>query len=56
MEVNREMKRNTREVYCLYFPDEGRYTRLMTLAEAKRLVREFCTAYIVNIETAEVIG
>jgi hypothetical protein len=27
----------------------------MTLAEAKKLVHEFCTAYIVNIETAEVI-
>lgn len=40
------MKRNLREIYCLYFPDEGRYTRLMTLAEAKKLVHEFCTAYI----------
>lgn len=55
MEVDGQMKRNPREIYCLYFPDEGRYTRLMTLAEAKKLVREFCTAYIVNIETAEVI-
>ena len=49
------MRRNPKVCYCLYFPDEGRYTTLMTLAEAKRLVREFCTAYIMNAETAEVI-
>ena len=47
---------NTRCKYCLYFPDEGRYSIAMTLKEAKALVRQFMMAYIVNIETAEVYG
>lgn len=51
------MKRtNDRERYCLYFPDEGRYTIAMTLKEAKAMVRQFVMAYIVNIETAEVFS
>lgn len=48
--------KNIKERYCLYFPDEGRYTRPMSLREAKLLVKQFITAYVVNIETAEVYG
>lgn len=43
-----------RERYCLYFPDDGRYTAAMTLKAAKELLRQFNYAYLVNIETAEV--
>ena len=46
---------NTEARYCLYYPDEGRYSVLMTLAQARALLRQFTEAYIVNAETAEVI-
>jgi hypothetical protein len=46
---------NTAPRYCVYYPDEGRYSMLMTLREAKQLVKQFEFAYIVNAEDAEVI-
>jgi len=45
---------NTREDYAVYYPEEGRYSVPMTLKEARRLVRQFVTAYVVNIHTAEI--
>lgn len=47
---------NPRQDYALYYPEEGRYSVPMTLKEARRLVKQFMTAYIVNIHTAEVFG
>lgn len=44
------------ERYVLYYPEEGRYSMPMTLKEAKKLVRMFISAQIVNIATAEVFG
>lgn len=44
------------ERYCVYFPDDGRYSRPLTLREARKLVKEFLGSYIVNIQTAEVFG
>ena len=44
------------ENYCLYYPEEGRYSMPMTLKEAKKLVRMFISAQIINIQTAEVFG
>ena len=35
-------------MYALYFPDSGAYTKLMTLAKAKKLAKQFLTAYIVD--------
>lgn len=45
---------NPREDYAVYYPEDGQYSVPMTLKEARRLVRQFVTAYIVNIRTAEV--
>lgn len=42
--------------YCLYFADDGEYTVLMTLGQARKLQRQFTEAYIVDARTAEVIG
>lgn len=42
--------------YCLYYPDEGQYSLLMTLREAKALQRQFIEASIVDARTAEVVG
>ena len=47
---------NPREDYALYYPDEGRYSVPMTLRDARRLVKQFIGAWIVNIHTAEVFG
>lgn len=47
---------NDRARYCIYYPDEGRYSVPMTLPEAKAMVRQFTMAYIVNLETAEIYG
>lgn len=44
------------ERYVLYYPEEGRYSMPMTLKEAKKLVRMFISAQIVNVKTAEVFG
>lgn len=44
------------ERYCIYYPEEGRYSVPMTLREARKFVKMFTTAYIVNIQTAEVFG
>ena len=44
------------ERYVLYYPDEGRYSIPMTLREAKKMLRMFINAEIVNIESAEVFG
>lgn len=41
--------------YSVYYPDEGRYSRPVTLKEARDLVRQFTWASIVNIRTGEVI-
>lgn len=35
-------------MYALYFPDNGAYTKLMSLPKAKALARQFLTAYIVD--------
>lgn len=43
-------------MYCLYYPDEGRYSRPMSYLEARDLQRQFLEAYIVNVKTAEVVG
>lgn len=48
--------KNLREDYCLYYPEEGRYSMPMTLAEARKMVKMFVSAHIVNIRTAEVFG
>lgn len=56
------LKRRTTELagfkdfYCLYFPDEGQYTRGMTFRDAVNLVREFPMAFIVDMRTAEVLN
>jgi aspartate 1-decarboxylase len=55
MEKVRKRRTNNEARYCVYYIDEGRYSRLMTLSQAKALVVQFETAYIVNAETAEVI-
>ena len=56
MKVNvKRHEANTVPRYCVYYPDEGRYSMLMTLREAKQLVKQFEFAYIVNAEDAEVI-
>lgn len=55
MEQIRRVSTNNAERYCLYYPDEGRYSKLMTLHQAKLLARWFEMAYIVNVETAEVL-
>ena len=44
------------ERYALYYPEEGRYSVPLTLREARKLVKMFISAQIVNIETAEVFG
>lgn len=41
--------------YVVYYPDEGRYSRPLTIKEVKALVNQFEWAYIVNLDTAEVI-
>lgn len=51
----KQRESNTAARYCVYYPDEGRYSNLVTLREAKQLVRQFEFAYIVNAEDAEVI-
>jgi hypothetical protein len=43
-------------MYCLYYPDEGRYSVPMSYVEAKRLQKSVYEAYIVNVRTAEVVG
>ena len=55
MEQVRKVRTNHAERYCLYYADVGRYSKLMTLHQAKLLARQFEMAYIVNAETAEVI-
>lgn len=55
MEKVRKVRTNNAERYCLYYPDEGQYSKLMTLHQAKMLARQFEMAYIVNAETAEVL-
>lgn len=50
----KRLRTNNEQRYCVYYPDEGRYSMLMTLREAKLLVRQFEMAYIVNAETAEI--
>lgn len=50
----KKLKTNNAQRYCVYYPDEGRYSMLLTLKEAKLLVRQFEMAYIVNAETAEI--
>lgn len=42
--------------YCVYYPEEGRYSVPMSLKEARRLVRQFLTAWIVDLATAEVLA
>lgn len=41
--------------YCVYFYDDGEYSRPMTLAEATELTNEFGATCIVSIKTGEVI-
>lgn len=41
--------------YAVYYADEGRYSRPVTLREARALIRWLGGAYIVNLNTAEVI-
>ena len=41
--------------YSLYYPEEGRYSRLLSLAQARCLAKQFPTAIIVDMTTAEVI-
>lgn len=41
--------------YAVYYPEEGRYSRPVTLKEARDMVRQFMWASIVNIRTGEVI-
>lgn len=47
---------NPREDYAVYYPEDGQYSVPMTLKEARHLVRQFTTAWIVNLRTAEVFG
>ena len=54
MEQVKRVRTNNAERYCLYYPDEGQYSKLMTLHQAKLLARQFEMAYIVNAETAEI--
>jgi len=44
------------ERYALYYPEEGRYSIPLTLKEARKLVKMFTSAQIVNIQTAEIFG
>jgi len=41
-------------MYALYFPEDGRYTKLMPLAKAKALSKHFTTAYIVDHNGIEI--
>lgn len=42
--------------YALWFPEEKRTTRAMTLKEARTLKKHFPTGIIVSITTLEVYG
>lgn len=50
------VKVDTKQHYAVYFPEEGRYSRPMTLKEAKNLVHMFSYAWLVNLDTAEVLN
>ncbi len=43
-------------MYCLYYPDEGRYSEPMLLSEANKMARMFLNAFIVDIRTGEVMN
>lgn len=42
--------------FALYYPEEGRYSTLMSFAEAKKLAREFIHALLVDLRTGEVLN
>lgn len=42
--------------YTLYYPEEGRCSTTLTLKEARRMKRQFLTAWIVDERTGEVVG
>jgi len=41
--------------YAAFYPEEGRYSKLLTLPMARALAKQFPSAIIVNMETGEVI-
>ena len=41
-------------MFCIYYPDEGRYSVAMSLKEARHLQRQFPESYIVEMRTGEV--
>ena len=43
-------------MYCLYYPEEGRYSIPMSYLEARRIQRDFYWASIVNTRTGEIVA
>lgn len=41
--------------YTLYYPEEGRYSKLMTLKMARAMAKHFVTACIIDARTAEIV-
>ena len=43
-------------MFCLYYPEEGRYSASMSYLEARRLQKSFYWASIVNTRTGEIVA
>ena len=41
--------------YAAFFPEEGKYSRLLTLPQARALAKQFPSAIVVNMLTGEMI-
>ena len=41
--------------YALYFPEDGKFSVLMTLKEAKAMLKVFTTASLIDGRTGEVL-
>lgn len=48
------MMKSRRTDYALYYPEEGRYSKPMTLREAYELLKQFPWANVVSLRTAEI--